>query len=51
MGRLLMVRGLEMGLTAETGERDRVLGERLLTIEWRHQPHLQNATPTPVRGC
>ncbi|MGB8391454.1 sulfolipid-1 biosynthesis phthioceranic/hydroxyphthioceranic acid synthase [Mycobacterium sp.] len=35
---LLTVRGLQMGTGAsESGNRDRVLNERLLTIEWRQQ--------------
>lgn len=35
---LLAVRGLRMGTgTTASGERDRVLGERLLTCEWQHR--------------
>ena len=35
---LLSIRGLTMGTgSLERGERDRVLGERLLTVEWRPQ--------------
>ena len=35
---LLTVRGLRMGTGAsESGERDRVLGERLLTVEWQQR--------------
>ena len=35
---LLTIRGLQLGTGAsETGDRDRVLGERLLTIEWQQR--------------
>ena len=35
---LLTVRGLRMGTgTSETGERERVLSERLLTLEWQQR--------------
>ena len=35
---LLVVRGLLMGTGfSESADRDRLLGERLLTIEWQHR--------------
>ena len=43
---LLTVRGLRMGTgTSESGERNRVLSERLLTIEWQ-----QRALPEIAHG-
>jgi polyketide synthase 5 len=46
---VLTVRGLQMGLEmgAQTGEHDRVLGERLLTIEWQQRdlPETSQADP------
>ena len=45
---LLAVRGLQMGTGAsQSSERDRVLGERLLTIEWqqRELPETSHAEP------
>jgi polyketide synthase 5 len=46
---LLTLRGLELGLEigAQTSDRDRVLGERLLTIEWqrRELPETSHADP------
>jgi polyketide synthase 5 len=43
---LLTVRGLEMGV-AQTSERDRVLSERLLTIDWQQRdlPEASHAEP------
>jgi acyl transferase domain-containing protein/acyl carrier protein len=43
---LLTLRGLEMGIS-HTGERDRVLSERLLTIEWQQRdlPETSHADP------
>ena len=44
---LLTVRGLRMGTgTTETGERERVLSERLLTLEWQ-----QRTLPEVASGC
>ena len=47
---LLTVRGLEMG-SPQTSERDRVLDERLLTIDWQQRdlPEASHADPEP--GC
>ncbi|MBS4726893.1 type I polyketide synthase [Mycobacterium sp. SM1] len=45
---LLVVRGLRMGAGAGAGtERDRVLGERLLAVEWRRRepPEMDHANP------
>jgi len=45
---VLAVRGLQMGTgVSQTSERDRVLGERLLTIEWqqRELPETSHAEP------
>ncbi|WP_155771399.1 SDR family NAD(P)-dependent oxidoreductase, partial [Mycobacterium asiaticum] len=45
---LLAVRGLEMGTGAPAGsERDRVLSERLLTIEWRQRDLPEKAVTEP----
>jgi polyketide synthase 5 len=42
---LLAVQGLRLGTASEEGHKDRVLGERLLTIEWRQRqlPELPHA--------
>ncbi len=45
---LLVVRGLQMGTGASpTSERDHVMGERLLSIEWQHRelPETSHAEP------
>ncbi len=45
---LLTVRGLKMGTgVSQASERDRVLGERLLTIDWEHRelPEVADAHP------
>ena len=49
---LLAVRGLQLG-TGVTGLaiRDRVLDERLLTVEWQQQRCRRSTVPTPEHGC
>ncbi|WP_425437478.1 acyltransferase domain-containing protein, partial [Mycobacterium szulgai] len=45
---LLSVRGLQLGTSASPGhERDRVLGERLLTIEWQQRQLPENSHAEP----
>ena len=50
---LLVVRGLLLGTgVSETADRDRLLNERLLTIEWQQRALPEAASPTtPESGC
>ena len=49
---LLTARGLQMGTGAsESGNRDRLLGESLLTIDWQPQALPRRPTSRSVNGC
>ena len=49
---LLTVRGLQMGTgTSPSGERARVMSERLLTVEWQQRELPRRPHPRPEHGC